>query len=796
MARPLRALTAGLVLGSLLLCGGVAAGQPLGALEGRGPVTLTADSLEYEAERDVYVARGHVVIVQGKRTLKADWIAFNAKTGAGVASGHVELVDGTDTLRSNFVEFDVRNLTGVIREGSLDSPGSRFRTSGAVIEKTGKNTYRFRDGIFTTCRCPKPDATDPWRIRADEAELEVGGYGTVKDATLEVLNVPVLWLPWMIYPIKTERQTGFLFPEVSIASRNGFGVGLPFFWAPRDDLDLTLTPEWTTRRGFKGAGELEYVAGRESEGKTSAAFAYDERIDPHSLDEPFGRERWVLGGDHDLHLPADLRLRTHYAFASDNQAPLDFDELSAARADRYLESVGSVSRGFGATGRFGGTVSAWYANDLQNPDDVDRDRTLLQRLPQAEVAALPGEVPYIPWLRPSLDAQYTRFDQLQRPSGGANGFVDTGVDGVSNPREILRGTGPGPPTDPDADNFNGVTGTEGDGRFEEGEPLTDAGDRVVLQPRVAAPFRLGRFAEVYPEAGWHETFYDTLEHGGVARGLLTGRVDLRSRLRRRFAGGAVHVIEPQVGWAYVGASTQSHNPLLVPATALPQERIRTLDLDAAVRDTADRIAHANRLSFGVTQRVLGAPQGDRPGALQADFTVLGLYDFEGREFGDVVADGHLAPRKLGDLRFDAGFDPKRARLDEGLAEWSWRHPDGHRVSVGYRFLRQVPNVFEDFGTGDRFSHVQDERRVEQLDGSVRIAVTRQVSASYRLAYSFASNLLLANQGMVEYLSRCTCWAAGVEVSDDRARGLEVKVLYRLIGLGKDESPNPGGLLDW
>ena len=84
--------------------------------------------------------------------------------------------------------------------------------SGAEIAKTGAQTYRFEKGRFTTCRCADGER-DPWEIKADSAELEIGGYGTARNTTFEVLGVPVVWLPWMIYPLKTERQTGLLFPR-------------------------------------------------------------------------------------------------------------------------------------------------------------------------------------------------------------------------------------------------------------------------------------------------------------------------------------------------------------------------------------------------------------------------------------------------------------------------------------------------------------------------------------------------------------------------------------------------------
>lgn len=797
-----RARRWGLLLAPILLPGAAALAQGLPGFDARvrdearsQPVEITADVLEYEAPRALYVASGNVRIEQGTRTLTADWIAFNPDTGVGVASGDVRLAEAGETLEADFVEFEIRSLQGVLRNARLESPASQFRTSGGTIEKTGDKSYRLEDAVFTTCLCEGDGCAEPWRIRADEAELEVDGYGTMRDARFEVLGFPVVWLPWMIYPIKTQRETGFLLPEITLASRDGFGVGVPFFWAVRDEVNLTLKPAWTRRRGFKAEGDAEYVLGEESWGEIYGAFLNDEKIDAHSLDEPYGRERWATTGYQDFFLPGDARLKTDFRIASDNDAPLDVDGLNERRADRYLESVAFLSGGAGRSDRFGGALSAHAADDMQSPDDVDRDDTLLQRLPEVELRALAGELPGVPWLRPSLDVDYAFFASRDRARGGPNGFLDTGVDGVFDFLEQRRGVQP-PPPDPHLDDFATSGGSEGDGRFQEGEPLTDEGQRVLLAPRVAAPFRVADLLEVYPEAGWQQTFYSTELDDRASRGRFTGRVDLRTRLRRRFGSGALHVVEPRLGYAYLGHASQSGNPLLVPGTALPQERIRALDLDAITRDDADRVPAASRLAFGVSQR-LYAEGGDaaRLGGLRADLTLLGTYDFEDRDFGSLVADGRVSPWDVGQLRFSAGFDPEKARVDEVHGEWRWQHAQGHGFQLGYRYLHDVPLVFEDWGTGDRFDHVKSSDRVNEATGGFDLRLTRLWRLEYRAAYSFDESVLLVNQGLVEYLSRCGCWAAGLQLAQDRARGFEVKVLYRLMGLGRDQPLRQPGLLD-
>ena len=75
--------------------------------------------------------------------------------------------------------------------------------------------------------------------------------------------------------------------------------------------------------------------------------------------------------------------------------------------------------------------------------------------------------------------------------------------------------------------------------------------------------------------------------------------------------------------------------------------------------------------------------------------------------------------------------------------------------------------------------------INQLRAGVSLDLTQRWSVCYALAYSLEGSQGLANRGLVEYLSRCGCWALGVEVSQDRNRGVDAKLVYRLVGLSGD-----------
>ena len=774
------------------------------------PFKVTADVLEYERERDVYVARGNVRLLQEGKTLAADWVSFSRRGGRGVASGNVVFFDGTDTVYANFVEFNLTTMQGVLLLAHFDASSNRFRMEGEEIVKTGDRTYTFTQGRFTTCRCPDDDA-DPWQIRAESAELEVEGYVVARNTTINILGVPILWMPWMFYPIKTERDSGFLLPEFGYRKRTGFQVGLPFFWAAAPNINVTLTPRWLSKRGVKGEVESEYLVGEHSSGTVFAAFIHDDDIDSNSFENPYDRERWVAKGQQDFYLPHGWGLKSEFQLVSDNAYPSDFRDLPETRYDRFLTSNVFATKHFNESGDFGFVASVLHADDLQNPDDQDRDDYLLQRLPDAEFTMLPRRAPWLEQLVPSFDVEYSYFGQYENPNKSfapftqlSNGtillppsltlsadglFYDVGIDALPNEQE--QGAG----DDPHADDFLNTGGTEGNGRFDEGEPLADRGHRVKLNPRLALPGRLGNYFEVYPEVGWRQTFYDSRAKGSESWGMLTGRVDLRTRLRRSLGKGVVHIMEPRLGYAVVTAPNFRDEPVFTPRTALPQTRIRQLNLDNVTRDGADRLDDFNGLTWGIGNRFYRKASADQGPQLLADFVILSQYDFSnGGRFGNVIADGMARLGGSTDLRFNVGFDPDDKVLEEALAEGVWR---GERLALraGYRYLKHIPQFFENFlEANDRYDDFSSGfNQINQIDGTVGYRLSASWLARYRGAYSFERSFSLAHRVGIEYVSKCDCWAMGLEARQNRQTGFEFNVVYRIVGLGNDPttSKQPG-----
>jgi lipopolysaccharide assembly outer membrane protein LptD (OstA) len=794
---------AGCVSGLLLGASAVAAAQDAPPDPQQRAWDITADSISYERERDVYTARGNVRIVQPGRSLAADWLAFSNTTRRGVATGHVVIEDAGQKLEADVIHFELDQLRGILLHGRLEGKETGFLATGEEVRKLGEQEYEFEQGSFTTCRCPD-GGKEPWVIRSEQAELEIGGYGTARNTVVDVLGVPVFWLPWMRYPLLTDRATGLLFPVFNSSSRTGFDVGLPFFWAALPNLNVTVTPHYLFDRGFKPELELEYVFGEKSWGEFFASgILGDDEVDPDDPDTPYSDDRYAFTWLHDQHLAEDWRWKVDGRLISDNAYPFDFRELRSLRSDRYVESLTFAETRFGTQDRFGFHAGARYADDIQNPDDIDRDRFLLQRAGEIAFSGMPQPILDDQPFDFSFDTQLINFYPRENaasfygiPAVGDDAFLDVGIDGVPNQDEPDFGAAN---PDPDDDDFAvpGGTSYEGDGLFEEGEPLVDRGQRLIVNPRVALPVRLGDVAELRGELGYHGTYYETHAQAFESRHLGTGLVELRTRLRRAlelpFEGGrATHLLEPRLAWTSITDSSQDEHPLFVPRSSVLQERLRQLELGNVLRDPADRIEETNALTLALGNRLfVPTPPGEdgvlEPPRLFADVTLSGSWDFSDSDLRNLYVDGVVFPARSFRTRFNTGWDIEDSDVTEALFEFAYADEVGNDLGIAYRKVENVPDFFEGFSIeDDRFDESEEDfDEINQIELFGRYAFTKLWAASYRLRYSFEGSVALTNQVGLEYISRCQCWAVRLEFEQDRQAGYQAGIRYRIVGLGDD-----------
>ncbi|WDT80662.1 MAG: hypothetical protein MPW14_02400 [Candidatus Manganitrophus sp.] len=200
----------------------------MGRPKANEPIQLDADRLEYRREEDLFIAEGSVVAIQGPLRIEADAIRLDNRTGRLIAEGNVRFTDGDDRIDASRVELDVNTQLGVLHNAEIFIEVENYHIEADKAERYALDRYLLENAYFTACDCIEdPD----WHIRAQRLRLQIDGYLTARNVVFYANEVPILYLPYLLYPAKTERQTGLLIPRMGYSSRDGFRYNQDFFWA-------------------------------------------------------------------------------------------------------------------------------------------------------------------------------------------------------------------------------------------------------------------------------------------------------------------------------------------------------------------------------------------------------------------------------------------------------------------------------------------------------------------------------------------------------------------------------------
>jgi len=404
---------------------------------GQGAVEIEAERFLYEQAGDVYRARGNVVIAYAGNVLSAAAVDLYHGRNEAYAEGNVRLkgLDG-DVLEGKTARVDLKKQTGVVQAGRIFMAKNHFYVRGERIEKTGQATYFVVNAEATSCDGESPD----WRLAGKELDVTIDGYGTLTHGRFYARNLPIVYAPYLLFPVKTTRQSGFLLPERMAYSQNrlGWDVGIPFFWAFSDAADATFHQRYMSERGFQEGIELRYILNNDSYGVLYGDYLRDgkkitETVGNHYRDWQDEKSRWSFYLNHETRIDPSLYLRTDIARVSDSFYFRDFSShnyflsnYSQARSQpfRQIAFVGDESlASLDSTVRL---VKSWKAYNLTALIKSTQDFTVpsnditLQRYPEIALTGIKQPLGGTP-IQYELSGVY---DYFHRGKGQTGHLVD------------------------------------------------------------------------------------------------------------------------------------------------------------------------------------------------------------------------------------------------------------------------------------------------------------------------------------------------------------------------------------
>jgi LPS-assembly protein len=592
-------------------------------------------------------------------------------------------------------------------------------------------------------------------VALDNFKVTIEGYGSATHTALWARKIPVLYSPYLFFPVKIKRQSGLLTPEFGYSDRKGSQYLQPLYWAINDSSDATLYAHYMSQRGLRSGIEYRYVLDEESKGALFAEGYKDWKIDDGLQDNT---KRWGYEGDAVLRENTDrywFRMKHDHRLGGEVNAKLDLDVVSD---QDYLHEFKSGYNGFNATRDY---FQETFGRDIDDYNDPIRlNRLNLNRI----------------WSQYSFNADMRWYDDvIKRRQSTENQTLQQlpalTLVGIKQPigRSPLYYD-----LNTSYTHFYRINGTRG--------------QRADVYPRVYAPFDVAGAFSFEPSVGvrgtaWHIDHYETRpdhDRDDLARGIYDFKLDISTELYRIFdfdIGGCdklKHAITPEITYEYTPEVDQSSYPNFDAGT----ETSTTTTTDQ-VSYAVDRIERKNLITYGITNTFTARTPGweenqERRHAytpflrfkLSQSFDINKHNEDDPRPFTDILAELDLTPGRYVGIDTDAQwsvYDNEFKAYSTALSLWN---PRGDRLTADYRYTRQTSDAAMD---GIQTLRLAVELRLTErllLRGAYEENIYNEIEIERTLGFS--------------YLGSCWGITADYGFEQDNHR---FNLMFNLAGLG-------------
>jgi len=359
-------------------------------------IRITADSMDHNQAEDIISARGNVVLLWQGATLTSDNATYDRANKVLKASGNVVIIKGGDTVKGDAVSLDLDSGRGELSKGTVFLKQNNMRFSGDTITRTGENDYAARQGSYTTCDAETPS----WRFGAGNLDMTVDEYGSAQDVVFYIKDVPVFYFPYVVFPVKRERQSGFLFPRFGWSEKKGAETDIFYYWAISPSQEATIDLDIQTGRGVGTGLDYRYLRTRGSTGNLGGYLIYDLNTN---------NPRGVITQSHREIFSPDMNIRSSINMTTDRLFLSDYGEKSG---DYNRQSNDSTVNFLKTWQNYALTANLRYTQDYY----ATSNNATLQTLPEVGLAAVRQQVFSTP-VYFDLDSSATSFYRESGVSG-------------------------------------------------------------------------------------------------------------------------------------------------------------------------------------------------------------------------------------------------------------------------------------------------------------------------------------------------------------------------------------------
>src|SRR6478735_10875355 len=194
------------------------------------------------------VIEGAASLRKGDMSIRADKLEYNQPSDTATATGNVRINKAGNVYEGPLLQLEVDAFHGFFNE-----PRYRFLRNDAYgeadrVDFIDDQHAIVRNATYTTCqRKPGPSWMPDWILRATSIRLDTEeDVGKAEGAVLSFMEVPILPVPSLSFPLSEKRKSGVLPPTIGLDNLNGFEITLPYYWNIAPNRDATFFPTLMT----------------------------------------------------------------------------------------------------------------------------------------------------------------------------------------------------------------------------------------------------------------------------------------------------------------------------------------------------------------------------------------------------------------------------------------------------------------------------------------------------------------------------------------------------------------------
>ena len=337
------------------------------------PMFIEAAEMQGDSQNNLKM-KGTSAVRRQDGVLKANIIDYNKGTGVMDAQINARLIRDGNVISGTGILYKADDGTATVDQPNfwIDNGGAGV---GSWADVYNKNQMSLTDVTYSGCPCPQPS----WYIETEKLDLDfLENEGVARNGVLYFKDVPILASPYLSFPLKKERKSGFLLPTFGATSNTGVDFTQPYYFNIAPNMDMTAQLRAMSKRGLQLGDEFRYM-GEKYTGMMAGTYL--------NKDIQTGTDRWMFTANHFQSLGNGF-------FAGYN--------VSGVSDDNYFNDFATIAVNQSTTTYLPRMAGAGWANEFwQTSAQVQTYQTL--RPPGTAVAPIYNKVP-------ELMANGARFD--------------------------------------------------------------------------------------------------------------------------------------------------------------------------------------------------------------------------------------------------------------------------------------------------------------------------------------------------------------------------------------------------